>query len=87
MKIINSTHLRNLLSFILILLVIGIQDTDAQRKKRKKKNNKTAQVAAPKPKPKKKEKSIADLTKSSKKIEGLFTIFQDTVTGTTKLLV
>ncbi len=87
MKIINSTHLRNLLSFILILLVIGIQDTDAQRKKRKKKNNKTAQVVAPKPKPKKKEKSIADLTKSSKKIEGLFTIFQDTVTGATKLLV
>ena len=37
--------------------------------------------------PKKKEKSIADLTKSSKKIEGLFTIFQDTVTGATKLLV
>ena len=36
MKIINSTHLRNLLSFILILLVIGIQDTDAQRKNAKK---------------------------------------------------
>ena len=87
MKILNSINQRKFLSFVLILSVIAIQDTNAQRKKRKKKNTKASQVVAPKPKPKKKEKSIADLTKSSKKIEGLFTIFQDTVTGATKLLV
>ena len=87
MKILNSINQRKFLSFVLILSVIAIQDTNAQRKKRKKKNTKASQVVAPKPKPKKKEKSIADLTKSSKKIEGLFTIFQDTVSGSVKLLV
>jgi hypothetical protein len=70
-----------------MLAVVGIQDADAQRKKRKKKKGKTEEVVKPKPKPKKKGKSIADLTKSSKKIEGLFTIYQDTVTGATKLVI
>lgn len=36
---------------------------------------------------KKDEKTIADLTKSSKKIEGLFTIFQDTLTGDVKMVL
>jgi hypothetical protein len=72
-------------SLILALFVLGIHDTDAQRKKRKRKKGKTEQVA-PKPKPKPK-KSIASLTKSSKKMEGLFTIFQDTITGDVKLLI
>ena len=44
-------------------------------------------MTAKKKNPKKKSKTIQELTKSSKKIEGLFTIFQDTITGTTKLLV
>ena len=35
----------------------------------------------------KKEKSILDLTKSSKKIEGLFTIYQDTISGKLKMVV
>ena len=85
MKTVNSRSLRFLLSFVLMLAVVGIQDTDAQRKKRKKKKGKTEQTA-PKPKPKPK-KSIATLTKSSKKMEGLFTIFQDTVKGTVQLLI
>ena len=85
MKTVNSRSLRFLLSFVLMLAVVGIQDADAQRKKKKKKKGKTEQVA-PKPKPKPK-KSVATLTKSSKKMEGLFTIFQDTVTGDVKLLI
>lgn len=82
----NLRTVRVLWSFLLMLAIVGIQDADAQRKKRKKKNDKTEQVA-PKPKPKKPKKTIASLTKSSKKMEGLFTIFQDTVTGDVKLLV
>ena len=82
----NSKNLRIFWSFILMLAIVGVQDMDAQRKKRKKKKGKTEQVAKPKPKPKPK-KSIATLTKSSKKIEGLFTIYQDTVTGAVKMVV
>ena len=33
------------------------------------------------------EKTIADLTKSSKKISGLFTIYQDTISGSIKMVV
>ena len=59
------------------------EDVNAQFWKKKKKETITT-----KKKPlKKKEKSIKDLTKSSKKIEGLFTIYQDTITGSVKLLV
>lgn len=82
----NSRKFRILWSLILMFAIVGIHDADAQRKKRKKKKGKTEQVVA-KPKPKKPKKSIKSLTKSSKKMEGLFTIFQDTVTGSVKLLV
>ena len=82
----NSRNLRILWSFVLMFAIVGVHDVDAQRKKRKKKKGKTEQVA-PKPKPKPKKKTIASLTKSSKKIEGLFTIYQDTVTGALKMLV
>ena len=82
----NSRRLRVLWSFILMFAIVGIHDADAQRKKRKKRKGKTEQVA-PKPKPKKPKKSIKTLTKKSKKMEGLFTIFQDTVTGGVKLLI
>ena len=33
------------------------------------------------------EKTIADLTESSKKIEGLFTIYQDTINGKLKMVI
>ena len=36
---------------------------------------------------KKKEKTISELTKSSKKIDGLFTIYQDTISGKLKMTV
>ena len=61
------------------------QNTEAQKKKKKKKKDDTEVVTkAPK---KAKKKSIKDLTKSSKKIEGLFTIYQDTITGSTQMVI
>ncbi len=85
MKIMNSRKLRILWSFVLMFAIIGVHDAEAQRKKKKKKKKgQTEQVA---PKPKKPKKSIESLTKKSKKMEGLFTIFQDTVTGDVKLLI
>ena len=59
---------------------IAPQNLEAQRKKKK---NKT-EVSAPKIK---KEKSIKELTKSSKKIEGLFTIYRDTITGSLQMVI
>ena len=82
----NTAKFKLFLSLLLALTVVGIQDVDAQRKKKKKKNSKEMVAPKPKPKPKPK-KSIASMTKSSKKMEGLFTIYQDTVTGSVKLLV
>ena len=81
----KASTFKNLSSFILILSIIGVQDTKAQFWKKKKAAK--IELTAKKKNPKKKSKTIQELTKSSKKIEGLFTIFQDTITGTTKLLV
>ena len=86
MKTLNLSKLKIVCSLFLTLAVLGVNDATAQRKKRKKKNDKTASTAK-KPDEKKKTKTIADLTKSSKKIEGLFTIYRDTITGSVKLLI
>ena len=82
MKTVHSRKFRILCLSFLTLAFLGVQDVNAQFWKKKKKA-----VIAKKTSPKEKEKSIKDLTKSSKKIEGLFTIYQDTVTGAVKLLV
>ena len=58
---------------LLISLLIFPFVVDAQTKKDDKKENKT--------------KSIKDLTKSSNKIEGLFTIYQDSINGKLKMVV
>jgi hypothetical protein len=58
---------------------------EAQNKKKKKKKNDTETVVTPSKKDK--EKSIKELTKSSKKIDGLFTIYQDTITGSLQMIV
>ncbi|PQJ73861.1 zinc-dependent metalloprotease [Polaribacter gangjinensis] len=84
MKTMYSNKLLFFWLFVLTLSVAGVQDINAQRKK--KKDSKEIVTPNPTP-PAKKDKTVADLTKSSKKIEGLFTIFQDTVTGGVKLLV
>lgn len=74
------------LTMTLLFCVFVIpQNAEAQRKKKKKKNN--TEASAPKPAPKSKEKSIKDLTKKSEKIEGLFTIYRDTLTGTLQMLI
>lgn len=69
----------------LTISIIGIQDINAQ--KRKKKKNKAKTEVSSKSKKKEPKKTIKSLTKSSKKLDGLFTIFQDTVTGDVKLLL
>jgi len=77
------------LKAILVLLVavfVMPLNVDAQnRRKDKKKKNKTEAVAPVKKDSKK--KTIASLTKSSKKMEGLFTIYQDTITGELQMLI
>jgi len=83
MKKVYSGNFKVLCTLFLTLTILGVQDANAQFWKKKKKEVTTTKKT---PK-KKKEKSIKDLTKSSKKIEGLFTIYQDTITGSVKLLV
>ena len=58
------------------------QNAEAQRKKKRKKDKTEATATK-----KSKEKSIEDLTKSSKKIDGLFPIYRDTITGSIQMLV
>ncbi|WP_229719662.1 zinc-dependent metalloprotease [Winogradskyella haliclonae] len=69
---------------LLLCAFVMPQNVNAQRKKKRKKDK--TEAAPPKP-PKKKEKSIKELTKSSKKIEGLFTIYEDTITGALHMIV
>jgi hypothetical protein len=86
MKTLHSTRFRIFFSLFLTFSILVTQNSEAQIWKRKKKDEKKA-APKPKPKPKKKGKTIKDLTKSSKKIDGLFTIYQDTITGSIKFLV
>lgn len=81
-----SKQLRTFCAVFMALAIFGISDANAQRRKKKNKG-KTAAVAPKAKKPKSKKKTIASLTKSSKKIDGLFPIYQDTITGAVKLLV
>ncbi|PQJ78579.1 zinc-dependent metalloprotease [Polaribacter porphyrae] len=85
MKIINLGKFKILFT-LLCISVLSIPDANAQLFKKKKKKVETKTVQKKKP-PKKKGKTIASLTKSSKKIDGLFTIYQDTITGSVKMLV
>ncbi|WP_406683683.1 zinc-dependent metalloprotease [Seonamhaeicola sp. MEBiC1930] len=82
-KVSNHTKL----SLVLFLLVAFLmpQNIDAQKKKNKKKKDEAATVI-PKVKPTPK-KTIASLTKSSKKIDGLFTFYQDTITGKLQMVI
>ncbi|WP_420552991.1 zinc-dependent metalloprotease [Tenacibaculum aiptasiae] len=80
-----NRKLRIVCSLFLALAVLGINDINAQKRRKKKGKSKTEIPS--KKKKKKKKKTIADLTKSSKKIDGLFPIYQDTITGDIKLLL
>jgi len=78
--------MKNIQRVLIVFLVLATTNTFAfQKKKRKNRKNKTEQ-AAPKKKEDKK-KTIAELVKTSKKIEGLFTVYQDTVNGSIQMLV
>lgn len=72
--------------FIITLFVLSLffQNSYAQNKKKKNKKGETTEATTPPPK---KDKTIADLVKSSKKIEGLFSVYQDTITGSLQLLI
>jgi hypothetical protein len=78
---------KNKVFFVLILLLafLATPDANAQRKKRNKDKKGDTEKVEPKKKPTK--KTIADLTKKSKKIEGLFTMYQDTITGSLQMVV
>ncbi|WP_179335097.1 zinc-dependent metalloprotease [Winogradskyella costae] len=78
---IRKRHIFRLFSLaLLVCAVIVPQNVEAQRKKKKNKTEKPA--SAPK-----KVKSIKELTKSSKKIEGLFTMYRDTINGSLQMLI
>ncbi|MFI1773654.1 zinc-dependent metalloprotease [Thalassobellus citreus] len=79
-KSINFTYL-----FFSLLICFSSINLNAQKKKRTKKKDKT-EIKAPVPK-KSKKKTIKDLTKSSRKIEGLLTMYQDTITGSLQMLI
>ncbi|WP_345276283.1 zinc-dependent metalloprotease [Litoribaculum gwangyangense] len=68
------------------IVLLTTSNLEAQNRKKKKKKDET-EVAATPPEKKSKEKTIEDLTKSSKKMEGLFTIYQDTITGSLQMLI
>lgn len=64
-----------------LIMLLSFQNLEAQSKK--KKNKKSERTESPA----KKDKSIADLVKSSKKIEGLFSVYQDTITGSLQMVI
>lgn len=82
MEIKKRTAFRLLTLAFVVGAFMAPQNLEAQRKKKNKKNE--TETAASNSK---KEKSIKDLTKSSKKIEGLFTMYRDTITGTMQMLI
>ncbi|NJX15458.1 DUF5117 domain-containing protein [Tamlana crocina] len=69
-----------------VCLVFSPTNLDAQNKKKKRKKDATTEAVVDAGKTGK-TKSIAELVKSSKKIDGLFPIYQDTITGSIQLLI
>jgi len=64
---------------------LAVPDSAMAQKKKKKNTAAPQEVAAPEKKSDK--KSIAELVKGHKKIEGLFTFYQDTTSGELKMLI
>lgn len=65
-------------------ILLQSQVTNAQSRKKKKEKETAEQLEKTK---KTDQKTIEELVKQSKKIEGLFTIYQDTITGSIHLLI
>ncbi|MFK7812779.1 MAG: zinc-dependent metalloprotease [Maribacter sp.] len=70
---------------LMCFLIIGSNNLNAQKKKKKNKKADTEKVDADKKK--KAKKTIKELIKSSKKSEGLFTMYRDTATGSLQMLI
>ncbi|MDH5414309.1 MAG: zinc-dependent metalloprotease [Flavobacteriaceae bacterium] len=85
MKIYNLKAVKLLCLAFVLSAFLAPQDIQAQ-KKNKKKKGKTEMPEKPDPK-KDKEKKISDLIKSSKEIDGLFKMYQDTVSGSLQMIV
>jgi hypothetical protein len=85
MKINNFSVVKILSALFLTFAFAGIQDVNAQFWKKKQKED--DKEAVKKIASKKNDKTIKELTESSIRIDGLFTIYQDTVTGSVKLLL
>ncbi len=79
-----KTSKRIFSAFLICFFLFQGQTTEAQSR-RKKKEKEAAALAAKTKIPEK--KTIEELVKQSKKIEGLFTIYQDTVTGSIQMLI
>jgi len=82
MKQITIHSSKLLRGILLFTLIFSVNTTYAQKKKKKKDVTKT-EASSKKDGPKK----ISELTKSSSKIEGLFTVYQDSTNGDIKLSV
>lgn len=85
MKFNTFTITKQLALGVLFCAFLVPQQMDAQSKKKKAKEAEAAAAAAAAKKPK--DKSIEDLVKQSKKIEGLFTVYQDTVNGSLQMVI
>ena len=83
MKNYTLTITKFLFTAILLTTFLIPNSLTAQKKKKSKKTEKVAPV----PPKKDKKKTIKELTKSSKEITGLFTIYQDTITGSIQMLI
>ncbi len=73
--------------FLVVLMLCFISNPiEAQNKRKdKKKKQQTEMPAAPKKQ--QKPKTIASLVKKSKKMDGIFTMYQDTISGTLQMLI
>lgn len=84
MKLKSSINFVTLVFAVAILLTAN--NAEAQNRKKKKNKEQTETVAAATEK-KSKDKTIKELIKSSKEIDGLFKIYQDTITGSIQMLI
>ena len=91
---IYTMKIAQFLCLIFVLTAFLLPNTVEGQEKEKAKKEKATATASPTPpkkekpkKPKKKEKTIAELVKKSKKIDGLFTLYQDKASGTLRMLI
>ncbi len=75
------------LKTITLICIIALCGPNLQAQKKKKKGKKAATEKVDAAKKDKKKKTIKELVKSSKKSEGLFTIYRDTVTGSAQMQI